>query len=164
MADVVRLSTCLWFDREAEVAARFYVSVFGGEMSGGADYPESDFAAHEGREGTPMVVGFRIAGIDFVALNGGPQFTHSPAISFQVHCDTQAEIDHFWEALRQGGDPAAQQCGWLKDRFGVSWQVVPSAMSRWMSGGDAARAERVMKTMLPMTKLDIAALEAAAAG
>lgn len=164
MARIVRLTTCLWFDHQAEAAARFWVETFGGKMGEITPYPKSDHPAHAGREGQPMVVGFSLAGQDFIALNGGPYFTHSPAISFQVHCDTQAEIDHYWEALREGGDPAAQQCGWLQDRFGVSWQVVPSAMSRWMAGGDAARSERVMKAMLPMHKLDIAALAAAAAG
>jgi predicted 3-demethylubiquinone-9 3-methyltransferase (glyoxalase superfamily) len=164
MVDLVRLTTCLWFDRQAEEAARFYVSIFGGEIDGGADYPESDFAAHEGRAGTPMVVTFRIGGMEFVALNGGPQFTHSPAISFQVHCDTQAEIDHYWDRLTAGGDPEAQRCGWLKDRFGVSWQVVPSAMPRLMGSDDPERAARVMKALIPMTRLDLAALEAAWAG
>lgn len=164
MAQIVRLTTCLWFDRDAEVAARFYVDLFGGEIGEITRYPKSDHPAHVGREGTAMVVAFRIAGQAFIALNGGPIFTHSPAVSFQVHCDTQAEIDHHWEALTEGGDPAAQQCGWLKDRFGVSWQVVPSAMSQWMSGGDPAKSERVMKAMLPMHKLDIATLAAAAEG
>lgn len=164
MALIVRLTTCLWFDRDAEAAARFYVDLFGGEIGEITPYPKSDHPAHVGREGQPMVVAFRIADNAFIALNGGPFFTHSPAVSFQVHCDTQAEIDHYWERLTEGGDPAAQQCGWLKDRFGVSWQVVPSAMSAWMAGGDAAKSERVMKAMLPMHKLDIATLEAAAAG
>lgn len=164
MARIVRLTTCLWFDHDAEAAARFYVETFGGVIGEITAYPKSDHPAHVGREGQPMVVAFTLGAQDFIALNGGPFFTHSPAISFQVHCDTQAEIDHYWERLRAGGDPAAQQCGWLKDRFGVSWQVVPSAMSRWMSGGDAARSERVMKAMLPMGKLDIATLAAAAEG
>ncbi len=164
MAKLVHLSTCLWFDRQAGEAARFYVSVFDGELTGGADYPESDFPAHEGREGTPMVVTFRIGGLEFVALDGGPQFTHSPAISFQVHCDGQDEIDRYWERLSEGGDPEAQRCGWLKDRFGVSWQVVPRDMGRLMGGGDPERAARVMRALLPMTKLDIATLEAAWAG
>ena len=164
MTHLVRLSTCLWFDRDAEAAARFYVEIFGGSTGEITPYPRSDHPAHVGREGTAMVVAFTIAGHDFIALNGGPYFTHSPAISFQVHCDTQAEIDHYWERLTEGGDPAAQQCGWARDRFGVSWQIVPSAMGRWMAGGDAARSERVMKAMLPMKKLDIATLEAAAAG
>ena len=158
------LSTCLWFDRNAEEAARFYVSVFDGEMAGGADYPESDFPAHEGREGTPLVVVFHIGGIEFTALNGGPQFTHSPAVSFQVHCDTQAEIDHYWERLTEGGDPEAQRCGWLKDRFGVSWQVVPKALPRLMSDPDPAKAGRVVQAMLKMSKIIVADLEAAHAG
>ena len=164
MAQLVRLSTCLWFDREAEAAAEFYVSVFGGVRGAITLYPQSDHPAHVGRAGTAMVVAFTIAGHDFIALNGGPFFTHSPAVSFQVHCDTQAEIDHYWERLTEGGDPAAQQCGWLKDRFGVSWQVAPSAISQRMGGGDPARSERVMKALLPMKKLDIATLAAAAAG
>lgn len=162
MARLERLSTCLWFDREAEAAARFWVEVFGGEMGEITLYPKSDHPAHVGREGTAMLVTFRIAGQAFMAVDGGPFFTHSPAVSFAVHCDTQAEIDHYWERLTEGGDPAAQQCGWLKDRFGVSWQITPSAMARWLAGGDPARSERVMKALLPMKKLDIAALEAAA--
>lgn len=164
MARLVRLSTCLWFDHEAEAAARHYVEIFDGEMGEVTLYPKSDHPAHVGREGTTMLVAFRIAGQDFMAVNGGPFFTHSPAISFQVQCDTQAEIDRYWERLTEGGDPAAQQCGWLKDRFGVSWQVAPSAMARLMAAGDPARSERVMKALLPMTKLDLATLEAAAAG
>lgn len=164
MARLDRLTTCLWFDRDAEAAARRYVEIFGGEMGEITPYPESDHPAHVGRAGTAMVVAFRIAGQEFVGLNGGPYFTLSPAVSFQVHCDTQAEIDLYWQALGEGGEPEAQQCGWLKDRFGVSWQIVPRAMAQWMAGSDPARSARVMKAMLPMKKLDIATLEAAAAG
>lgn len=161
MTTVASLSPCLWFDTQAEDAARFYVDVFDGEMKTPAKYGKSDHPAHVGREGTVLVAPFRILGLDFTALNGGPQFRHSPAVSFQVFCATQDEVDHYWERLTAGGDPAAQQCGWLADRFGVSWQVVPSAMTRWMDGRTPDRAERVMRAFLPMKKLDIATLEAA---
>lgn len=161
MAKLVRIAPCLWFDTRAEEAARFWVAVFDGEMGIISHYGASDHPAHVGREGTVLMATFRIGGLDFTALNGGPQFQHSPAVSFQVFCDTQEEIDHYWQALTEDGDPEAQQCGWLKDRFGVSWQVVPSAMSRWMDPATPESAARVMRALLPMKKLDIAILEAA---
>ena len=111
-----------------------------------------------------MTVSFRIAGQDFTALNGGPLFTFSEAVSFAVACDDQAEIDRYWDALSEGGDPDARQCGWLKDRFGVSWQVVPLALYDMLADGDAAAADRVMAALLGMTKLDLAALRRAHAG
>ena len=111
-----------------------------------------------------MTVDFELAGQPFVALNGGPAFNFTEAISFQVHCETQDEVDHYWDALSAGGDEAAQQCGWLKDRFGLSWQVVPSALYRLLGDPDPERAGRATKAMLAMKKIDVAELERAAAG
>jgi predicted 3-demethylubiquinone-9 3-methyltransferase (glyoxalase superfamily) len=153
------LITCLWFDGRATEAARFYAEVFGDEVEihGGLTHP----GVAPGDEGEPLTVEFTIRGQKFMGLNGGPMFTFSEATSFQIMCRDQAEVDHFWEALTaDGGEPG--QCGWCKDRFGVSWQVVPEALPRLLSGG-GARAKRVMEAFMPMTKLDIAAIEAAAA-
>jgi predicted 3-demethylubiquinone-9 3-methyltransferase (glyoxalase superfamily) len=117
-----------------------------------------------GREGSVMTVIFRLEGQAFTALNGGPLFTFSPAVSLVVHCDSQTEVDYFWDRLGEGGDPNAQQCGWLKDKFGLSWQIVPEAVLAMMAGGAPAKAERAMKALLQMRKLDLAALERAYQG
>ncbi len=106
-----------------------------------------------------MTVEFELNGQHFTALNGGPMFKFTEAVSFQIHCDTQDEIDHYWEKLRAGGDPAAQQCGWLKDRFGVSWQIVPDVLGEMLSDPDQERAQRVLQAMLQMSKIDIKALQ-----
>jgi predicted 3-demethylubiquinone-9 3-methyltransferase (glyoxalase superfamily) len=149
-----KLSTCLWFDEKAEEAADFYVSVFKDSKKGkvsrygkGAPMPE----------GTVMTVTFELLGHEFLALNGGPQFTFSPAISLMVYCDTQAEVDEFWEKLSQGG--AEVQCGWLKDKFGLSWQIVPTILAKLMSDSDPAKTHRVMQALLQMTKLNIRKLK-----
>ena len=149
----------LWFNDQAEEAARYYVSIFPDSAvqhvtryGEGAPVPK----------GTVMTVVFRINGQTFTALNGGPHFTFNPAVSFVVSCDSQQEIDHYWERLAAGGDPSAQQCGWLKDRFGLSWQVVPEKMGEWMS--DPEKGARVAAAFMPMKRLDLATLEKAAAG
>lgn len=151
-----KITPFLWFDSQAEEAANFYVSVFEGSSLGrisrygdGAPMPM----------GTVMTAGFQLASQEFIALNGGPEFTFTPAISFVVNCDTQAEVDHYWKQLSEGGEPL--QCGWLKDRYGVSWQVVPRILGELQSDADAARAQRVMAAILQMSKLDIAALQQA---
>jgi len=150
------ITPCLWFDTQGEDAARFYVSVF----------PNSRIVdvAHYGSagprdEGSVMTVEFDLDGQRFTALNGGPEFTFSEAVSFQVSCETQDEVDHYWSKLSEGGQEGP--CGWLKDRFGLSWQIVPTALTRLLADPDKERAQRVMAAMLRMGKLEIAKLEAA---
>jgi len=152
-----RITPCLWFDTEGEEAARFYTSVF----------PNSRIVdiAHYGEAGprdagTVMVVKFELDGQEFVALNGGPEFTFDEAISFQIDCADQEEVDRYSEALTDGGEQGP--CGWVKDRFGLSWQVVPKRMIELLSDPDEAKAQRAMAAMLEMRKIDIAAVEAAA--
>jgi len=159
-----RLTPCLWFDTQAEDAARFYVGIFrNANIRNIARYPNAGQEIHGMPAGTVMTVDFELDGHTFTALNGGPHFTFNEAVSFQVMCDDQAEIDYYWERLGAGGDPKAQQCGWLKDKFGLSWQVVPRGMESIMKQPGPA-AERAMAAMLRMKKIDIAALERAAAG
>lgn len=160
MAKLHRISPCLWFNREAEEAARFYCGIFpNSRITAITHYGEVGQEIHGGTPGSVLTVAFELDGNPFTALNGGPAFTFNEAISLQVHCDTQDEIDHYWNALSQGGDEAAQQCGWLKDRYGVSWQVVPQKIGEMIADGDRARADRVMAALLQMKKLDLAALE-----
>jgi len=159
-----RISTimpCLWFDTQAEQAARLYTSVFpNSRIDAVSRYGESTGAAFGTEPGSVLAVSFELDGQAFTALNGGPVYRFNEAVSFQVQCDTQAEIDHYWEGLGAGGDPSARQCGWLKDRFGLSWQVVPRLLSAWTTE-NPARAERVIQALLPMKKLDLAALRRA---
>src|SRR5687768_5144065 len=148
-----KIKPFLWFEHQAEEAAKFYTSIFKKSKMGKiARYPEGS----PGPAGSVMTVEFRIEGQDFIALNGGPQFKFTEAISFVVECETQKEIDHYWDRLLEGGKP--QQCGWLKDRYGVSWQVVPAEMGKLFT----KKPEQVMQAMLKMVKLDIEALKAAA--
>lgn len=158
-----KLTTCLWFDSEAEEAAAFYVSVFkNGSIGNVARYPESAEAVAGKPAGSVMTVEFELEGQKFMGLNGGPQFTFSEAVSFVIDCKDQNEVDYFWERLSEGGSEGP--CGWLKDKFGLSWQVVPEALNRLMSDPDTEKVNRVMAAMLQMNKLDVAALEAAAEG
>jgi predicted 3-demethylubiquinone-9 3-methyltransferase (glyoxalase superfamily) len=151
---------CLWFDSEAEDAARFYVSIFKNSKIGEiARYPDEGQDRHGKQAGTVMAVPFELSGHKFVALNGGPIFKFNEAVSFQIHCDTQQEIDHFWSKLTEGGEEG--QCGWLKDKYGLSWQVVPAAVLRMMTSGDAKKSKKVMAAFMQMKKFDIAALERA---
>jgi predicted 3-demethylubiquinone-9 3-methyltransferase (glyoxalase superfamily) len=148
----------LWFDDQAEQAAEFYVSVFPDSHIGAVSrYGDSG----PGPAGTAMTVSFVLAGQPFTALNGGPLYTFTEAISLVVDCDTQDEVDHYWDSLGEGGDPAAQQCGWLKDKFGLSWQVVPKALAQYASDPDPVKAQRTIAAMLKMKKLDIDALRRA---
>jgi predicted 3-demethylubiquinone-9 3-methyltransferase (glyoxalase superfamily) len=151
-AQLQKITPMLWFDGQAEEAARQYISIF----------PDSSIG-HVSRmpDGTTLVVEFALAGHHFTALNGGPQYTFTPAVSFVVDCETQEEVDHYWERLGEGGDPEAQQCGWLKDRFGVSWQVVPRQLSEYMGDPDPEKAGRTMQALLQMKKLDIEGLRRA---
>jgi predicted 3-demethylubiquinone-9 3-methyltransferase (glyoxalase superfamily) len=151
-----KITPFLWFDGKAEEAAKFYVSIFKNSKMGTVNR----YGDHgPGPKGTVMIATFQIDGQQFIALNGGPQFKFTPAISFMVNCETQDEVDYFWEKLSQGG--ATQQCGWLQDQFGVSWQIVPTALVRLMNDPDNAKTGRVMKAMLQMTKIDIQGLEQA---
>ena len=160
-----KITTCLWFDGNAEEAAKFYVSVFKNSKLGNVTrYGKEGFDVHGHPAGTVLTVDFRLDGRDFVALNGGPQFKFNEAVSFQVLCETQDEIDYYWDKLSAGGDQKAQQCGWLKDRFGVSWQVVPAVLPKLLQDKDPAKGDRVMKALLPMKKLDIDALLKAHSG
>lgn len=160
-----KIVPCLWFDRQAEEAARFYTGVFpGGRITHVLRYPDVGKEIHGGEAGSVLTVAFELAGQSFTALNGGPAFKFNEAISLQVMCDTQEEIDHFWNRLGEGGDPAAQQCGWLKDRFGVSWQVVPKGVEQMFADPDKKKSERAFAAMMQMKKLDIAALRRAFEG
>jgi predicted 3-demethylubiquinone-9 3-methyltransferase (glyoxalase superfamily) len=155
-----KITPFLWFDDKAEEAAKFYVSIFKNSRMGIISrYGDEVAKVAQRPKGSVMTVAFQLEGQEFVALNGGPQFKFSEAISFVVNCDTQAEIDYFWEKLSAGGK--IQQCGWLKDKYGVSWQVVPTIMDEMMQDKDVAKSERVMKAMLEMEKLDIAVLQRA---
>ena len=162
MLRVQKISPCLWFDDQAEEAARFYLSVFeNSRIVAISRYTEADREVHGRAPGSALTVEFELEGQSFTALNGGPIFTFNEAVSFQIACETQAEIDYYWQKLGAGGDEQAQQCGWLKDRFGLSWQVVPRVLIEMILDPDAARAGRVIEAMMPMKKLDIAALEQA---
>jgi predicted 3-demethylubiquinone-9 3-methyltransferase (glyoxalase superfamily) len=159
------ISPCLWFDNQAEEAARFYVSVFKKARIVTVNrYPAVGQEIHGRSPGSVMTVDFVLNGVPFTALNGGPIFKFNEAISLQVLCRTQKEIDYYWEKLGAGGDPNARQCGWLKDRYGLSWQVAPEGMARMLRNPKAKGAERAFAAMMQMKKLDIAALEAAFEG
>ncbi|PWB83776.1 MAG: hypothetical protein C3F11_04830 [Methylocystaceae bacterium] len=154
-----KIRTCLWFDHEAEEAAAFYVTLFpNSRILHIARYGE----AGPGKPGSVLTVVFELAGAQFIALNGGPLYKFTPAISLSVDCADQAEIDSLWESLGAGGEYS--RCGWLQDRFGLSWQITPSRLGELIGGPDAAGAERAMKAMLDMVKLDIAQIERAYAG
>jgi predicted 3-demethylubiquinone-9 3-methyltransferase (glyoxalase superfamily) len=153
------LTPNLWFDTEAEEAAAFYISVFdNSRIVYVTHYPEGA----PGPAGTVMTVEFELDGQRFVGINGGPQFTFSEAVSFQINCETQDEVDYYWELLSEGGEEGP--CGWLKDRYGLSWQVVPAGMEELFTDPNPERAQRAMQAMLGMGKLDIAALRSAADG
>jgi predicted 3-demethylubiquinone-9 3-methyltransferase (glyoxalase superfamily) len=156
----MKISPCLWFDSEAEEAARFYTGIFrNSKITAISRYGEAGKEIHGRPAGSVMTVEFELDGQSFTALNGGPVFKFNEAISFEIQCQTQEELDYFWERLMAGG--RAQQCGWLKDKFGVSWQVVPEVLSRLVTGPDPAKSERTFEAMLKMEKLDIAALQRA---
>jgi predicted 3-demethylubiquinone-9 3-methyltransferase (glyoxalase superfamily) len=155
----------LWFDNEAEQAAKFYTGIFKKSRIGTTTrYGKAGFEVHHRPAGSVMTVEFELDGLKFTALNGGPQFKFNEAISFQIECKDQKEIDYYWEKLSAGGDPNAQQCGWLKDKFGLSWQVIPANMDEFFKDEKSAGAQRAMEAMLPMKKLDIAKLKKAYAG
>jgi predicted 3-demethylubiquinone-9 3-methyltransferase (glyoxalase superfamily) len=165
MHAIQRIAPCLWFDHEAEEAATFYVSVFkNSKIVTVARYSKAGYEIHKRPEGSVMTVAFELDGQPFTALNGGPAFTFNEAVSLQVYCDTQQELDAYWNKLSKGGDAKAQQCGWLKDKYGLSWQIVPRMLPELLNDHESAKAQRVMDALLRMKKLDIAELERAAAG
>ena len=165
MPTLNKIVPCLWYDKEAEEAARFYCSVFkNSEMGAITRYTKEGFEIHKKPEGSVMTVTFYLEGQEFTALNGGPIFKFNEAVSFEVRCKDQAEIDYYWEKLGAGGDPKAQQCGWLKDKYGLSWQVVSDDWVEMMVEATPAQRERLMKAMLPMKKFDMAALQRAYEG
>ena len=158
-----RIMPCLWFDTEAENAANFYCSVFkNSRITEISRYGNEGFEKHGKRVGSVMVVAFELEGQKFVALNGGPQFKFSEAISFQVRCDSQKEVDYFWDKLTDGGEEGP--CGWLKDKFGLSWQVVPTTLIEMVTDKDPIKVQRVTKAFLQMKKFDISALRRAFEG
>ncbi len=165
MPKLQRITPCLWFDDQAEEAAGFYTAIFkNSRIVHIARYGEAGREVHGKAPGTVMVVAFELDGHAFTALNGGPVFKFNEAISLQVSCETQDEVDYYWHRLSAGGDEHAQQCGWLKDKYGVSWQVVPTALIDMLNDPDYDKSQRVMTAMLQMKKLDIEKLRRAYAG
>jgi predicted 3-demethylubiquinone-9 3-methyltransferase (glyoxalase superfamily) len=165
MPNIQKITPCLWFDEQAEEAAKFYTTIFNhSKIVSMTRYGEAGHEVHGRPAGTVMTVAFELDGHAFTALNGGPVFKFNEAISFQVSCETQEEVDYYWEKLSEGGDEQAQQCGWLKDKYGVSWQVIPTALLEMLNDPDSEKAQRAMEAMLQMQKIDIAKLKRAYAG
>lgn len=160
MPNVQKITPFLWFDDNAEEAAAFYTGIFSNSrIVEVTRYTEAGREIHGRAAGTAMTVVFELDGHSFTALNGGPIFQFNEAISFQIHCEAQQEIDHFWEKLSEGGDEQAQQCGWLKDRYGVSWQVVPRLLPELLNDPTPGVSQRAMEAMLQMKKIDIETLQ-----
>jgi len=160
-----KITPFLWFDTEAEEAARFYVSVFKDSKLGRISrYPKSAEEVSGKPAGSVMLAEFELFGQKFVAINGGPDFKLSEAVSFVINCDSQEEVDYYWEKLGEGGDPKSQICGWLKDKFGLSWQITPKVLTEMINDEDPKKVDRVMAAMLKMKKIDIAELNRAAEG
>jgi predicted 3-demethylubiquinone-9 3-methyltransferase (glyoxalase superfamily) len=156
------ITPCLWFDNEAEEAARFYTSIFKNSKIGHiARYGEAGYEFHQKPPGSVMTIEFELNRQPFTGLNGGPLFKFNEAISFQLLCENQQEVDYYWDKLSEGGDKNAQQCGWLKDKFGLSWQIVPTALIEMLKDKDARKSQAVMTAMLQMRKIDIAKLKEA---
>jgi predicted 3-demethylubiquinone-9 3-methyltransferase (glyoxalase superfamily) len=161
----IQITPCLWFDDQAEEAARFYTGIFrNSKITNVSRYGEAGHEIHGRPAGSVMTVAFELNGQAFTALNGGPVFTFNEAISLQVPCDTQEEVDYYWNMLSEGGDKQAQQCSWLKDKYGVSWQVFPEILVEMMNDADKKKSGRVMEAMLRMKKIDIGELQRAYAG
>jgi predicted 3-demethylubiquinone-9 3-methyltransferase (glyoxalase superfamily) len=164
-SNIQKITPFLWFDDQAEEAVSFYTSIFrNSRIVTVTRYGEEGAEASGRPKGTVMTIAFQLDGQDFVALNGGPIFKFTEAISFVVNCGSQDEVDHYWEKLSAGGDPKAQQCGWLKDKYGLSWQIVPTVLVKLLNDPDPEKLRRVMKAMLQMKKIDIEALAEAAGG
>ena len=157
-----KITPCLWFDDQAEEAAEFYTTIFpNSRIVKTTRYGEAGYEVHGKLAGTVMAVAFELDGQAFTALNGGPIFKFNEAISFQVNCETQEEVDYFWEKLTEGGDEKAQQCGWLKDKYGASWQIVPAVLLEMIDDPNSEKSQRAMKAMLQMKKIDIDTLKRA---
>jgi predicted 3-demethylubiquinone-9 3-methyltransferase (glyoxalase superfamily) len=162
MATVQKICPHLWFDRQAEDAVNYYVSVFKKSKIGKISrYGKEGHEIHKMPAGSVMTIEFILEGQTFIALNGGPVFKFNEAVSFVVNCDTQEEVDYYWNKLSEGGDKKAQQCGWLKDKYGLSWQIVPTVLGDMLRDHNSKKSEAVMKVMLQMKKLDIQKLEEA---
>lgn len=162
MHSIQKISPCLWFDDQAEQAAEYYINIFrNSKITGISRYTKAGQEVHQRPPGSVMTVGFVLDGVVFTALNGGPLFKFNEAVSLQVNCDSQDELDYFWERLGDGGDPAAQQCGWLKDKFGLSWQITPTILQQLIYNADPDKFSRVMAALMPMKKLDITLLKKA---
>jgi predicted 3-demethylubiquinone-9 3-methyltransferase (glyoxalase superfamily) len=162
MPTTAKISPCLWFNTEAEEAAKFYTGIFkNSRITSTTRYSDAGQETHRKPPGSVMTVDFELDGARFTALNGGPEFKFNEAVSFQIHCDSQEDIDYYWGKLTAGGDPKAQICGWLKDRFGLSWQVVPKEMEEMFRDEKSPGAQRAMEAMLKMKKIDLAALREA---
>ncbi|MBA2409736.1 MAG: VOC family protein [Gammaproteobacteria bacterium] len=156
MQVVQKITPCLWFDDQAEEAVEFYTAIFSNSrIVTISRYGEAGYEVHGRPAGTVMVVAFELDGQAFTALNGGPLFRFNEAISFQVNCETQEEVDYYWEKLSEGGDERARQCGWLKDKYGASWQVVPRVLPELINDPDTEKSQRVFAAMLQMKKIDI---------
>ena len=165
MAKIQRIAPCLWFDDQAEQAAKFYTGIFKrSKVLAISRYSKAGVEIHKRPEGSVMTVEFQLEGQRFTALNGGPIFRFNEAVSLQVFCENQEELDYHWERLGEGGDPKAQMCGWLKDKYGLSWQVVPTGMEKMLKDYKSEKAQRAMAAMMQMKKLDIAKLKRAYAG
>lgn len=162
---IQKITTNLWFDSQAEEAAKFYTSIFENSKIGRITrYGNEGNQIHGKTMGSVMTVEFELEGQTFVALNGGPQFKFTEAISFIIHCEDQKELDYYWGKLSEGGDEKAQVCGWLKDQFGVSWQIIPENLTEMVNGSNPDKSERMMKALLEMKKIDIKTLEHAYLG
>jgi predicted 3-demethylubiquinone-9 3-methyltransferase (glyoxalase superfamily) len=165
MPAISNLVPCLWFDRGAEEAAKFYTGVFdNSRITEVTRYGRQGHEIHGREPGSVMVVAFELDGHPFTALNGGPAFRFNESVSFQVMCETQQEVDYFWGRLGEGGDPQAQHCGWLKDRFGLSWQIIPRRVLELIRDPDSVKAQRATRALLSMKKLDLPELERAYRG
>ena len=165
MAATQPINPCLWFDTQAEEAARYYTGIFKSSKIGTITrYSDAGREVHGRAAGSVMTVEFELNGQTFTALNGGPHFKFNEAVSFQVICRDQEEVDHYWNHLTPGGDPSAQQCGWLKDKYGLSWQVVPTVLVEMIADPDREKSDRAMEAMLKMKKIDIETLERAFEG
>lgn len=162
MAKIQKISPHLWFAKDAEKAVEFYTSIFkDSKIKRISYYTEAGKEIHKMKPGSVMSIDFKLEGQRFMALNGGPLFKFNESISFMVNCDTQEEVDYYWEKLKKGGDPKAQQCGWLKDKFGLSWQVVPATIAKMAANKNHRKVERMMAVMMKMKKLDLKKLVSA---
>lgn len=165
MPNTQKITPCLWFDNQAEKAVEFYTGIFrNSRILNISRYGEAGREVHGRPAGSVMTIAFELDGQAFTALNGGPTFKFNEAISFQVDCETREEVDYYWEKLSEGGDEKVQQCGWLKDKYGASWQIIPSILPKMMGDADPEKSGRVMEAMLRMKKIDIDELARAYAG